>query len=273
VRRETAPRLPTAAVGLVAEDHLGTHEAGQVPRVPRRGGRERVRRCGVRRGRVPDVPGPGVHEWSACLVREDPAAVPLHHLGSRSSRPAKNTRPAGCPAAEDEQVPAGRNAALISSRSRVTNPSSPCIWTSMISRPTRPGTIRNGMQAGVGTLTGEPGRDKCVIAISSALITSGTGWTDPGSTCHPYRRRSKSAHAAPGRRRAAAAGTRRQRRRSAWSQRRRSAARRRSPFPRLPRSAGSGNGRGSAAVAGDGQARAGQGWLITRMPRAGAPIA
>jgi len=100
----------------------------------------------------------------------------------------------------------------------------------MISRPTRPGTIRNGMQAGVGTLTGEPGRDKCVIAISSALITSGTGWTDPGSTCHPYRRCSKSAHAPLGRRRAAAAGTRRRRRRSVWSQRRRSAARRRSPI-------------------------------------------
>ncbi len=35
--------------------------------------------------------------------------------------------------------------------------------------------MRNGMYAGVGRMTGEPGREKCVMAISRALITSGTG--------------------------------------------------------------------------------------------------
>ena len=44
----------------------------------------------------------------------------------------------------------------------------------MISRPRKGGTDRNGMYAGVGKMTGEPGREKRVMAISSALSTSGT---------------------------------------------------------------------------------------------------
>ena len=36
------------------------------------------------------------------------------------------------------------------------------------------------MYAGVGKMTGEPGREKRVMAISSALITSGTWWTSRG---------------------------------------------------------------------------------------------
>ena len=44
---------------------------------------------------------------------------------------------------------------------------------------------RNGMYAGVGRMMGEPGREKCVIATCSALSTSGTCRTCPGSTSQP----------------------------------------------------------------------------------------
>jgi hypothetical protein len=41
------------------------------------------------------------------------------------------------------------------------------------------------MYAGVGKMTGEPGREKCVMASSSALSTSGTLRTSAGSTAQP----------------------------------------------------------------------------------------
>ena len=45
-------------------------------------------------------------------------------------------------------------------------------------------------------MTGEPGREKRVIAISSALSTSGTLWMSAGSVSQPYRRFWNSAQAA-----------------------------------------------------------------------------
>ena len=73
--------------------------------------------------------------------------------------------------AEDERVPRpGRHPRCL--RDRGEEAGVVAIGTSM----TRPGpsTLKNGMYAGVGRITGDPGREKCVMAISSALITSGT---------------------------------------------------------------------------------------------------
>ena len=55
----------------------------------------------------------------------------------------------------------------------------------MISRPSSGGQVRNGMYAGVGKITGVPGREKTVIAASRPLTTSGSGRTRAGSTVHP----------------------------------------------------------------------------------------
>ena len=41
------------------------------------------------------------------------------------------------------------------------------------------------MYAGVGTITGVPGREKTVIAASRPLTTSGSGRTLAGSTVQP----------------------------------------------------------------------------------------
>ncbi len=205
MRRER-PHVPRLLpVGLIAEDHLGALKAGQVPRLPCRDGCERVRRCGVRRGRVRDVPGPGVHEWSVHLVREDPAAVPLHHLG----RPGhlvqrKHAAQRVVRAAEDEQVPADPERGVDPVQVQGEEPfvvvhldlddlAADQAWHDQERHVGR--RRQDDRPAGPGE-AGEPGREKCVIAISSALITSGTGWTDPPSTPHPNRRCSKSAHAA-----------------------------------------------------------------------------
>ena len=55
----------------------------------------------------------------------------------------------------------------------------------MISRPRVPGTVRNGMYAGVGKITGLPGCENTVIAAARPVITSGSGRTRPGSTSQP----------------------------------------------------------------------------------------
>ena len=112
--------------------------------------------------------------------------------------PARNTRPSGLYGLQKiSSCPPARNAASIPSRSNVKKPvPSSSIGTWMISRPRNFGTIRNGMYAGVGRMTGEPGREKCVMASSSPLITSGIGWMSAGSACHPYRRAMNSAQAA-----------------------------------------------------------------------------
>ena len=55
----------------------------------------------------------------------------------------------------------------------------------MTRRPSIWGTIKNGMYAGVGTMTAEPGGVKRSIVTSKAVMTSGRWCTRPAGTCHP----------------------------------------------------------------------------------------
>ncbi len=47
------------------------------------------------------------------------------------------------------------------------------------------GTNTNGMYAGVGRITAEPGAEKCSIAATSPDITSASGRTRSGATSQP----------------------------------------------------------------------------------------
>jgi hypothetical protein len=52
------------------------------------------------------------------------------------------------------------------------------------------------MYAGVGKITGLPGREKALIAACRHFSTSAIGQTLAGSTCHPWADRCQSAQAA-----------------------------------------------------------------------------
>jgi len=84
-------------------------------------------------------------------------------------------------------VPASTNARSMALRSI----SQVVLWsigTSMISRPSIFGTVRNGMYAGVGTTTLVSAAEKCRMADSSPVMTSSIGRMRSGATAQPYSR-------------------------------------------------------------------------------------
>lgn len=77
---EPGPPLP---VGVVVEQHLGALQAGEVPRLGRRGGRQGVMRGGLRQGGVRRVPPPGEHQRGVHLVGEDASLTLRHQCADR----------------------------------------------------------------------------------------------------------------------------------------------------------------------------------------------
>ena len=108
-----------------------------------------------------------------------------------SSSAASNTRPTGFHGWHRINSPApSAMAAPMASRSRVQRgrPSAPAArraGTCRHWRPCRAGMDRNGMYAGVGTITGEPGRVWWAMIECRADRTSGRSETAPASTSQP----------------------------------------------------------------------------------------
>ena len=64
-------------------------------------------------------------------------------------------------------------------------PSRSTIGTSISSRPSAAGTVRNGMYAGVGRTTGVPGGENRSMATCSPATTSASGVIHAGGTSQP----------------------------------------------------------------------------------------
>jgi len=133
------------------------------------------------------APGCTSGAWISSENTRPPLRSTTSATASSSSR--SSTRPVGlCGFTRTSRWPPARNARSIPSRSRAARPPAAdpvSIGTWITSRPQTPGAVTKGMYAGVGRITGEPGRENWSIVIRSASRTSPTGWTRAGSTCHP----------------------------------------------------------------------------------------